>query len=205
MARWWVPFLWLAALTLAVACGGGGAKAPATATAPPAETGGSTPAVTMTPEITPIVSDGQFKAPAKGYGVQIPEGWIARPNFMPTTTSSTDVFFAPVDESPVRPNIAVTCEQVEQGTSLEQYIGQKREIATVTTGHTPEAEKREVSGGEATLLTYSLTKEPVVDKVEAYFQGKDCIWTVALAVPGGQRETYRPTFQAFLSSFQLLQ
>jgi len=204
MAKWWLPFLWLAALLLAVACGGGSGEAPATPTALPPDTGSPSPAVTMTPEATPIISDGQFEAPSKGYSVQIPEGWIVRPNLIPTTTSSTDVFFAPEDESAVRPNIAVTCEKVEEGTDLQQYVAQKRELLAVITGHTPEGEKREVSGGEATLFTYSLTKEPAVDKIEAYFQGKDCIWTVALAVPGGQRETYRPLFEEFLSSIQLL-
>jgi hypothetical protein len=204
MAKWWLPLLWLAALLLAVGCGGGGEKAPTTPTTPPADTPGPTPVVTMTPEPTPMITNGRFEAPTKGYGVQIPENWIARPNLFPTTTSSTDVFFAPVDESPVRPNIAVTCEEASAGTSLGQYVGQRREVVAVVTGHTPQEEEREVSGLKATVFTYSLTKAPAVDKVEVYFQGKGCIWAVALAVPGGQGGTYGPAFEDFLSSFQLL-
>lgn len=204
MTRWWLPFLWLVVLLLAVACGGGGEEVPAAPTTPPPDTGRPTPVVLNTPEPTPIITDGQFEAPTKGYSIRIPEDWIARPNVLPTATSSTDVFFAPEDESPVRTNIAVTCEQAEEGTSLEQYINRKRVLVTAVTGHAPQIDEGRVSGRDALVITFSLERQPAVDKIEVLFLEEERIWTVALSVPGGERESYRPVFEEFLASFQLL-
>ena len=167
--------------------------------------GQPTPVLPVTPEPTPIITGNQFEAPTKGYKVLIPEGWIARPNFFPTASSTTDVFFGPEEAgSKVRTNIGVTCEQTEEGTSFDQYVAEKRELLAAVTGRTPETQSIEVSGREAAVMTYSLERDPAVDKVDAVFAGDRCVWTVALTVAGGQVEAQRPLFDQFLGSFQLL-
>ena len=203
MAIRWLGFLWVAVLVLAVSCGGDDDVTPATPAGSPV--GQPTPVLPVTPEPTPIITGNQFEAPTKGYKVLIPEGWVARPNFFPTATSTTDVFFGPEEaDSEVRTNIGVTCEQTEEGTSFEQYVAEKRELLAAVTGRTPETQSTQVSGREAAVMAYSLEREPPVDKIDAVFAGDRCVWTVALTVTSGQVEALSPLFDEFLGSFQLL-
>jgi hypothetical protein len=204
MVRWWLSSVCLLGLWLAAACGGGGEEGSPTAAAPSPGAGRPTPVLQRTPEATPIIIDGDFRAPTKGYGVHIPDGWIARPNLLPTATSISDVFFAPEEEGPVRTNIAVTCETVDGGMTLKQYVDQHRELVAVVTGQTPEVEEAQVAGVEAARLAYALEKEPAVDKLETVFAGKDCIWVVSLTAPLGQGATERTVFDEFVSSFTFL-
>ena len=120
MAKRWLTFLWLAVLLLAVGCGGGN-KAPAVPTGATPEAGSPTPLSKGTAEPTPIIAGGQFEAPAKGYSVQIPEGWAAHPDFLPAPLS-TDAFFAPNGAEGVTPNIAVVREELSEGDNVNRVF-----------------------------------------------------------------------------------
>lgn len=200
MARWWLPFLWLSVLLLAVNCGGG-EEAPTGSTP---DAGRLTPELQGTAEPTPIIIDGQFEAPAKGYAVQVPDGWTVHPNFLPSPFA-TDAFFAPSGGDGVRPNIAVVCEQLLEGTTLSEHFGVKTEIVRRIANVEPDVSSRQVAGLEALVARYGREDaDPPLHKTEVVFISEGCGWSVSLTVPLGREAEYEPVLEDFLASFRLL-
>ena len=158
-----------------------------------------------TPAGTPIITDSQFDFPAKGYRVRIPEGWTPRPNFFLSLDLSTDGFFGPSADGGVQPNIAVTCESVTRGTTLDQYVAGKVNLVQGLSGKSLEPQPRQVAGGGAFVLEYSPQgTPPAVDRTDVIFVTEKCGWTVGLTVPAGQRAAYQTVLDEFLASFRLL-
>jgi hypothetical protein len=184
------------------ACGGGGgdeeAATPAT-TAEPA----STPAGTTVPGFT--VTGNLFESQTNGYKVRFPEGWTAKGDFVPASTFSIDAFFAPDVVGDVQPNIAVTCEQVPEGTTLEEYFDAKMDVVREVTQVEPEVSSREVAGEEASVSAYKREDaEPALEKTEVYFVNARCGWNVSLTVPLDRGSEYQSLFEEFLASLELV-
>jgi hypothetical protein len=192
----------LAFLSVALtACGGGGGEAKETPI-----TGQATSAAPATPMSTPIVADNLFEFPDRGYSVRFPEGWTPMPNFLPGPGFSVDVFFAPQETEGVQPNIAVTCEQVDEGKNLKDYVNAKVDIVKNIAHVEPEVSPREVSGQEAMMSRYA--RETNVDspfeKTEVFFITERCGWIIALTAPYNERASYHDLFDEFVDSFRLL-
>ena len=206
MAKCWLPILWLVILCLAVACGDGG-KEPATSTSPPPGTPQPTAVLQGTPRPTPIIVDGRLESPAMGYSVHIPEGWNAFPSYLPGPGFSIDAFFAPDLVEGVQPNIAVTCDQIPEGTTLtlKEYSDAKLQVARGVAQVEPDVSSGEVGGQEAVVARYKREKlEPAVEKTDVFFVTPKCGWTIALTVPLGHGSDYQGLFEEFLGSFRLL-
>ena len=203
MAKRWLAFLWLAVLLLAVGCGGGD-EAPAVPTGATPEVGSPTPPSERTAVPTPIITDGRLEDPAKGYSVQIPDGWVAHPDFVPAPLS-TDAFFAPNGTEGVQPNIAVLCEELPEGTTLTDLFDAKTEIVRRVAGVEPDVSTRQVGGMEAMVARYGRENaNPPLHKTDVVFVSERCGWSVSLTVPFGQEAEYEPLFERFLASFTLL-
>ena len=203
MAKRWLAFLWLAVLLLAVGCGGGD-EAPAAPTGATSEVGSPTPPSERTAVPTPIITNGRFEDPAKGYSVQIPDGWAAHPNFVPAPLL-TDAFFAPNGTEGVQPNIAVLCEELPEGRTLTEHFDAKTEIVRRVAGVEPDVSTRQVGGMEVMVASYGReNSNPPLHKTEVVFVSERCGWSVSLTVPFGQEGEYEPLFERFLASFTLL-
>jgi hypothetical protein len=203
LIRYWQVVV-LAVVSFAVsACGGGGEEGAAT----PSVTPGArlTPFVLGTPASTPIITDGKFEFPARGYAVTMPSGWSAHPNLSPGAGLSADGFLAPTEVEGVQPNISVSCESAVAGMSLEDYSKAKLGLVESVSGARPDARSTKVAGQDALEADYSVEdKPPAVDKTIVFFVTDRCGWTITLTVPLGQRAAYRSTLDDFLASFRLL-
>jgi hypothetical protein len=148
-----------------------------------------------------------LESPAVGYGVHIPEGWSASPNFLPGPGFSVDAFFAPDLVEGVQPNISVTCDQIPEGTTLtlEEYSDAKLQAARSVEQVEPDVSSGEVGGQEAVVARYRREKlEPAVEKTEFFFVTEKCGWIITLTVPLGRGSDYQNLFDEFLGSFRLL-
>jgi hypothetical protein len=142
-----------------------------------------------------------------GYGVQIPEGWNAHPNFLPGPGFSVDAFFAPDVVEGVQPSISVTCNQIPEGTALtlKEYSDAKLQVARGVAQLEPDVSSGEVGGQEAVVARYKREKtEPALEMTEFLFVTARCGWDITLTVPLGRGSDYQSLFEAFLSSFRLL-
>lgn len=201
MKRFWVAVI-LAFLGLGlVACGGGGDDEEAAtpdSTAPSASPG-ATPGEGFT------ITDSLFESEDLGYRVQFPEGWTPRPDFVPVATFSTDVFFAPDIIDDIQPNIAVVCDQLQEGTTLDEYFDAKMEVARQVVGVEPEVGTRELAGEEARTSRYTREEaEPPLEKAEVFFLTERCGWVISLTAPPGRAAEYEDLFEEFLDSFTLV-
>jgi hypothetical protein len=140
-----------------------------------------------------------------GYGVRIPEGWNAFPNFLPGPGFSVDAFFGPDIVEGVKPNISITCDQVPAGTTLKEYSDAKLQVARDVAQVEPDVSSGEVGGQEAVIARYKREKlQPALEKTDVIFVSPKCGWTIALTVPLGRVSDYQNLFEEFLNSFRLL-
>jgi len=156
-------------------------------------------------EGTPIITDSLFQFPAKGYSVVIPDGWSPRPNVRVMSNVSIDAFFSPSQEAGFQPNIAVTREAIDPGTTLESYFQAKMDVVEGVTGTRPEGRVTQVAGQEAYVAEYTPTKDsPWPDKTDVVFVNERYGWIISLTVPQGRRADYQGVLDEFVASFQLL-
>jgi len=191
----------LAFVTLALAaCGGNGDEV-----AQPTAAGQAT-AGTATPMNTPVITDNLFEFKDKGYSVSFPEGWLPMPNYLPGPNFSIDAFFAPEEVEGLQPNMAVTCEGLPEGMTLEEYFDLKVEVVKQVTKAEPETSSREVDGQEARQLRYTREKniDAPMEKTEVFLVTERCGWDISLTVPFTDRADYHEPFDQFVDSFHLL-
>lgn len=191
--------------TLLAACGGGGENPPPGGT--PTGMPMGTPTVAALPAGTPVISDNRFEYPARGYGVEIPEGWEADADYISGPGLATDVFFAPEPEQGgVKASISVTLQSIEAGLTAESYSDQRLELIRQLSQDEPRLSQREVGGVEATVVEYSpRTADVSVEKTDVIFVQGTYGWTITLTVPAGQRASYEGTFERFLASYHPLE
>jgi len=192
----------LASVTLALAaCGGGGEEA-----AQPTAAGQPASVATPTPMNTPTITDNLFEFKDKGYSVRFPEGWTPLPNFLPGPDFSIDAFFAPQEIEGVQPNMAVTCEELPEGMTLEKYFDAEVEVVKQVTKAEPEISSREVDGHEARQLRFTREKNIAapMEKTQVLFVTERCGWDISLTAPYNDRASYHEPFEQFLDSFRLL-
>ncbi len=203
MGRRWLALIWLGVLLLIVGCGGGD-ETPAVPTEATSAAESVTPEPEGTAEPTPIIEDGQFRNTARGYSVQIPDGWDAHAGLVPAPLA-TDAFFAPDSAEGVRPNMSVVREDLAEGRTLADYFDVKTEIIRRVAQVDMETNSREVAGQEALEVRYTREdSEPPLHKVEVVFVSEGAGWTVSLTVPPAQEAEYEALFDEFLASFRLL-
>lgn len=194
----------VAVALVGVACGGDEETQPEP-TAPPTEQVAPTREARPPPgpAPTPAVTEGRFEFPEHGYAAAIPEGWTPSFNLVIGPPVTTDAFFG-TQEDEVQPNISVTCETLEPDMSLETYLEIKLLLVEELMGITPEPQPFQVAGRDAFIFQYSRTNPPFVDRTEVVLVNERCGWSMAINVPQGQGESFRPIFDAFISSVQLL-
>jgi len=186
--------------TLLAACGGGEEG--------PAPTATSTETNTRTPPVqgTPVITGNQFEYPARGYGVQMPEGWEADADYLTGPGIAVDAFFAPgEDVEGAKASIAITREDLEPSITTESYVDAKLSTIRSLAEGEPSVSQREVGGLAATAVEYQPTATDIrVEKTDVIFVQHSYGWTITLTVPAGQRGQYEEIFTAFLASFQAL-
>ncbi len=207
----------LVAVSLAAAACGGSSGAPSDAT-----TSAETPAlpspvpVQMTPFPTPEVAGQTYRFPAKGYAVNAPDGWNARPNHFFDALNGrfpTDAFFFPQATNGVQPNITVEClkPRDDQATTDQFRDGWGAFIAQLT-GSQPTPRAMTLAGQPAYAFDYTqkLTDQTgsqaatSVDKTDVVAVQGGCRWQVSYTTPQGSANQYRPVFDRFLASFKFL-
>jgi hypothetical protein len=195
--------------TLLAACGGGGENPTpgGTPTGTPMATPVGTPTVTALPAGTPVISGNRFEYPARGYGVEIPEGWEADANYISGPGLAVDAFFPPEPEQGgVKANISVTVQSIEAGLTAASYLDQRLELIRQLSQDEPRVSQREVGGVEATVVEYSpRTANVSVEKTDVIFVQGTYGWTITLTVPAGQRASYEGTFEGFLASYHAVE
>lgn len=155
---------------------------------------------------TPAITDSHFDFPARGYGVEIPNGWTPDANYISGAEFATDAFFAPEAVDGVKPNISVTCLVVETGTTTDDYGQKKLELVRGLAKGEPNVSSSQIAGLSALAVEYQPRVSDVeVEKIDIIFVGGPCGWTITLTAPAGRLEEYRDTFESFLASYQLLE
>ena len=185
--------------TLLTACGGGG-EGPTPSVTP------TTPTPQALPSGTAVVADNRFEYPARGYSVEIPDGWSADADYLSGPTLSTDAFFAPAPEAGgPQANISVTIESLQPDVTTESYVDLKMTTIRGLAKDEPRLTQREVGGVEATVVEYApSTKDINVEKTDVIFVRGARGWTITLSVPAGQRADFQTVFDSFLASYQPL-
>ncbi len=198
----WVCIL-AAALLLATACGGGEDEEgiPRT-TCKPAQ-----PVVFSTPTDLPE-GLAEYGSPERGYRVRYPSDWISQPNQLSLYNIGGDAFISSEPGEQIKPNLSASCETLPVGTTSKEFLDSKLYVLETLRGERPQiTEELEVDGKEAFAIEYTIrredTPEPLTaEKIEVLFADELGGWTLALAVPEGMLETYRPIFDDFVASFQ---
>ena len=148
---------------------------------PPAATA-TAPAAQSTPE-DPAIIDGQtFISVASSYRIEFPEGWTPDDNFIYAPTTVTDVFFAPVGNTPVQANVQVRCDRDLGDFTAEEYIAARRQVADGFAITEVTESAATVAGQAAVRLSYQQRPggETVVDKTDVIFFSNGCGWTLTL-------------------------
>jgi hypothetical protein len=198
--HWLATMVVLLALGLA-ACGGGGAGEPtpgaAETPAPTAEGTAGAEGYTIT--------DSLFESQKNGYQARFPEGWTPRPDLVTTPGLTVDAFFGANEVEGVQPNVAVTCEELAEGTTLEDYFNGKMDIVKRVAKVEPEVSSRDVAGEKAMVAYYRREQvEAPFEKTEVYLINERCGWDISLTVPLNHGAEYQGPFEEFLDSFQFL-
>jgi len=158
------------------------------------------------PPGTPAITDSHFDFPARGYSVEIPDGWTPDANYISGPEFATDAFFAPQAVGEVKPNISVTCAVVEAGITTDNYAQGKLELIRGLAKSEPNVSSRQVAGLSALAVEYQPQVSGVeVEKIDIIFVRGPCGWTITLTAPGGRLEEYRDIFESFLASYQVLE
>jgi hypothetical protein len=183
--------------TLLVACGGGGERLA------PAKTATETPLARG----TPIISDNRFEYPARGYGVEIPEGWEVDADYISGPGLATDAFFAPEPEvAGAKASIVVARENVEANRTADSHLDAKMEVIRQLSRGEPRLSHRGVAGVDATAVEYEPTTADVrIEKTDVIFVQGTHVWTISLTVPAGQMSKYQDIFDRFLASYHILE
>jgi len=187
-------------LTLA-ACGGGDEEV-----AQPTAAGQATAASTPTPMNTPTITDSLFEFKDKGYSVRFPEGWTPLANYLPGPDFSIDAFFAPQEIEGVQPNIAVNCEELPEGMTLQEYFDAEVEVVKQVAKVEPETSSREVDGQEARQLRFTREQNIAapMEKTDVFLITERCGWDISLTAPFNDRASYHEPFEQFVDSFRFL-
>ena len=180
-----------------VACGGG-EEGPAPEGAP---------TISAIPIGVPTVTGNLFDYPARGYGVEMPEGWTADADFLSGAGFATDAFFSPeAEEAGVKANISVTVQRGEPDVDAEAYLELKTELIRRMALDEPRLNQRDVGGFQATVAEYEPKTEGVrVEKTDVFFFRDPYVWTITLTVPAGQRAQYQDIFDRFLASYHVVE
>jgi len=131
-----------------------------------------------------------------------------QPNRISLGSMSGDVFFSTTAEGDVKPNVSISCETLRVGTTSQEFLDTKLEVLEALRGQRPSVEETvTVDGKEASLVRYEVTTAQTsgsltVDKIDIFFADDLGGWTLTLVAPQGTIDTYRPTLDAFLASFQ---
>ncbi|MDI6858261.1 MAG: hypothetical protein QME71_08120 [Dehalococcoidia bacterium] len=167
------------------------------------------PATPITPQPSGDLPEGfkEYQSPERAYRAKYPEAWEVEPNGVSVQNIAGDIFYAPEAQGDVKPNISVSCETVPIGTTTQQFFDAKSEVIERIVGVRPGLERTlTLDGKEGFVVEYPVVKErtpePVqIDKIEVFFADDLGGWTIALVVPQGTLEQYRPLFDDFLTSF----
>jgi hypothetical protein len=155
---------------------------------------------------TPVITNGRFEFAARGYSVQIPEGWTSDANAVTGPDFAADVFFAPEETNGVKPNIAVTCYVLEPGPARENYVENRVGLIRDLAKDEPRTSDGELAGLDTLIVEYApqVTGEDI-EKTDVLFVHGRCGWIITLTVSAGQREAYQDIFESFLASYQPLE
>ena len=202
--RFLAGLLVLLVLVASQGCGGGGRSTEGTPTA------GLTPVGTAAPTAvaTAVIEDHTIRSPL-GYRATFPDGWQAIPNFASAPGASQDAFFSPVEagEEQAKPNIAVTCRPGLRGQDVASFADDSiKALEQLGRQMDTAAETISVAGVDAVRVEYSLTfQTTALEKIDVLLVAGPCAWTLSLTAPKGERETYRPAFDDFVNSFQVME
>lgn len=219
-------FLVIACALVAAACGDGepgeNEDAEATASVEATASTEATPAQESSPDPdapptiaqpAPTVEGNRYTFPDKGYSVEKPAGWGARPNNLFVVSSElfpSDSFIAPDSEvvDNIRPSVSISClipgenerTSADAATAWGAFVNQlaRQEVPSTRTA---------VSGVDAFAFNYAQQQHasaPIfADRTDVVFVSGGCRWLITLLTPEGRRESYIERFEKLLESFKV--
>ena len=206
----------LATVALAVACSGSKSGPGATAT-PSAGTPQTTATAAVrrpTPYPTPQVNGRTYTFGQKGYSIDAPAGWLAKPDEVFDTANArfpTDAFFSPATVGGIQPNISVVClkPRPDQATTAAFRDGWEQYVSQIVQ-HPVTSRAVTVDGKPAYEFAY---RQPLpeqtapgqaqaVEKIDVVLVEGGCRWMVTLAAPVDQAAQFRTFFDQALASLK---
>ena len=105
-------------------------------------------------------------------------------------------------------NISINCIVAKAASPGEFITFEATKTARIGLNKNIVTSTRQISGVEATVLTYNFASQseqntPPLDKQDIFFSSTTCDWILTTTVPAGQRPQYQERFDAFLDSFKL--
>jgi hypothetical protein len=168
--------------------------------------GSPTPLPSARVRVEPTVVGQDVTFSSKGYAAQIPEGWSFDPNAVVFGDLSSDLFLSPSTEEVVQPNIAVTCETIEAGVTLNDFMESKLDtLRRLTNGEIDPPTAATAAGQDSLAVEYDETRGDVALSRRDIFMVRDqCAWSLSLTTAAGGLADYEQLFDTFVANFKFI-
>lgn len=145
----------------------------------------------------------RFTHPLLGFSVEHPKGWEPRPDSM----GAALVVLSPAEEPvPFRPNLTVTIARRPDEGSLDDYVAQQEDRASVVLTDFKVRDRREASIGDMTALKVSgryRQGKLEIELAQWHIERAEAIVTVSAAAEDELWAECLPTFERIAGSFEL--
>ncbi|MDE3096922.1 MAG: hypothetical protein KGK07_13120, partial [Chloroflexota bacterium] len=167
-----------------------------------------------TPYPTPQVNGRTYTFGQKGYSIDVPAGWLVKPDEVFDTANArfpTDAFFSPATVGGIQPNISVVClkPRPDQATTAAFRDGWGQYLSQIV--HQPVTPSAlTVAGKPAYEFAYTQPlpeqtapgQANAVAKIDVLLVEGGCRWMVTLAAPVDQAAQFRTFFDQALASLK---
>lgn len=174
------------------------------------------PAATPFPE--PNTSGRTVVYEAKGYSVDVPDGWVFTPNVVFDSVNArypTDALFDAKAPGDVRPNVSFVCLKAEPVTTVAEAARAWGEHLRALLGREVPGQPLQIGGMEAVSFEYSQklrentasAMSQAVHKIDVLTVNQGCRWLITLTVPQAPSEDlvrYKTILDQVLSSLKFL-
>lgn len=200
----------------AAACGGSSqspdAASPSSTSAPDtAATPGTaaTSAAPGTPASGVVITGSNYRFPKKGYAVDVPQGWTARPDYFLDVTAnqfSTDALFFTAGGGENQPSIIIAClKSADSEQTVDAFRDARAAFIAQIAKSTAAPRPARIGDRDGFAIDFvqelAASAGPIViEQTAAGAIAGGCRWLVTLAALQGQRADHAAEFDAVLQS-----
>jgi hypothetical protein len=211
--RWTVLAGLLLTLALITACGNGDDRENGEERPDPTPT---VDAAAVPTPVTPEVDGRTYTFRAKGYAVDVPEGWRFEPNYILDRAGAQfaqDVMFHEDVIDSVQPNVIIECLRPREDELSSEDLRDRRLAVAELAGDGEVAQGEvEVGGEQAYVIRFEQSLRDRddddviarIDRTEVLLVHGECRWMIAFVTPGGHRDAYEAAFDEVLASFRFV-